>query len=132
MVRLQNLSNHSDTIATFNNLTNLVALSVSGCDGDQPVLLQPTRKFPITLDAGATLRVAFSQLFESCAGDYTFSASLNTAALDGIPDSNTENDTCPRATVLAMDGTVIDPGCGTPNPDHTLGADVVTHVHVKN
>ncbi len=131
VVCIQNRSDHSETIATFNNLTNLVALSTSGCDGDLPVLAQSIRNFPITMKPGATVSVLFDQLFESCEGDYTFSASLNGAALDGMPAANTNNDICPRPPTVAG-GIVIDPGCGARNPDHTLGADVVTHVDVKN
>jgi len=131
VVRIQNRSDHSETIATFNNLTNLVELSTSGCDGDLPVLAQSIMNFPITMKPGATVNVLFDQLFESCEGDYTFSASLNGAALDGMPAANTNNDICPRPPTVTG-GIVIDPGCGARNPDHTLGADVVTHVDVKN
>ena len=50
----------------------------------------------------------------------------NLAALDGKPDTNDVNDTCPRNSALPSDK-----DCGAKKSDGTLAGDILTDVIVK-
>jgi hypothetical protein len=133
-VTIENLGPLTEQI-TAENITNLVdfelqSLSPATCTPPVPVLVLPT-KLPISLATKKSLKLNYTITFD-CANnptkgveDFSYTAAVHTEALDGSPDTNPSNDTCPR------DPSGTDKGCGSKNPDGTLGGDVVTDVIMK-
>lgn len=145
-VLIQNRSPHSETIRDLAMLGNLVTLTVESlgaCAAPAPVLVPPSKPFPLTLKPKQTLTLGFAVTFD-CANDpaastprdpahwdYRYMARVDHSALDGTVDTHVQDDVCPRPPLGLdpnPDGTIRDPGCGERNPDRTLGADVLTDV----
>jgi len=107
-------------------------------------MLVTPAKFPITLAPKRTLTLKFLVTYD-CANDpaattktaahndYATIATVHHEAIDGIADADPADDVCPHDPLGAIPGTngkIVDTGCGGRNPDHTLGADVLTDVVV--
>jgi len=120
---------------TAENITNVVTFEVTSlapatCVAPVPQLIMPT-KLPVNLTAKKSYTLNYNITYD-CANnpgkgtnDFSYSATVNTMAIDGTADTNPSNDDCPRGP----NGT--DKGCGGVNPNHTLGAAVVTDVILK-
>ena len=152
-VAIQNRSPHSETISNLTMLANLVSLTVQStgaCPNPVAVLVagKPQRPLPVTLKSKQTLKVQFRVIFD-CVNDaaktaknvnhsdYSYSASVDHAALDGNSDDHADDDVCPRSVTAPFeidpypDGTIKDKGCGGKLPSGTLGGDVLTDLVVK-
>ncbi len=150
-VEIQNRSPHTETIPSLGVLAQLVTLqatSLGACPAPQPVLAQK-KKLPSVLKSKQKLTVVFSVTFD-CANDpaktsakdpghddYTWSARVDHAALDGTADTHPADDVCPRSVTPPYEtdpnpnGKIKDKGCGAKKPDKTFGAPVVVDVTVK-
>jgi hypothetical protein len=134
VVTIENLGPLTEHI-TADILTNLVdfelqSLSPSTCPAPVPVLVMPT-KLPIVLAPKKSLKLNYTITFD-CANnptkgsqDFSYTATVNTEAIDGNPDANPSNDVCPR------DPSGSDKGCGSKTTNGTLGGEVVTDVIMK-
>jgi hypothetical protein len=151
-IQIQNRSPQNEVISDATVLAHLVTLSVEpiagACPDLTPVLQVPTT-FPITLKSKAKLKVLFNVTFTTTCvpdllqttktaahNDYRYIATVHHDAIDGVADSHTACDVCPRGPLPGgvdpnPDGKLKDKGCGGKNPDKTLGADVLTDVVVK-
>jgi uncharacterized repeat protein (TIGR01451 family) len=122
-VQLQNRSPHDETIPDLAMLGNVVTLTVTSrgsCLPPSQELQDPG--LPKMLNPKKTLNVVFDVTFD-CANDpakgaghedYSYSASVNHAALDGEADTHPADDSCPRAALGIVpnpDGTINDKGC---------------------
>jgi hypothetical protein len=109
-VQIQNLSPHSETISNLTVLGNLVSVTLSnlqdsGCTPPTADLIQgPPNKVPRTLKPNGKLNVFFNVTFDAqgCVPDhekgpehqdFSYTAHVDHAALDGNPDTNPANDT---------------------------------------
>jgi hypothetical protein len=150
-VEVQNRSAHPETIpdlATLAALVKLEGTSLGGCLAPVPVLAHK-KKLPAVLKTKAKLAVVFTVGFD-CANDpakttakdpghddYTWTARVRHAALDGNADTHPADDGCPRSVTPPAEidpnpnGKIKDKGCGAKKPDATFGAPVVTDVAVK-
>ena len=139
IVTIVNLSDHDETIASFNGLVTLVAQSLGGACPDPIVALHngaPNKPLPLTLAPRKKLNVAFDVTFD-CAidplkgtghQDYRVLATVDHSALGTGNDSAPSNDDCPRPPNLLT----ADKGCGVKNKlTGQLGADALTDVIVK-
>ena len=134
VVTIQNLGPLNETI-TADNITNLVdfeltSLAPATCPPPVPVLVMP-KVLPITLTPKKSLKLNYTITFD-CANnpgkgtnDFSYAATVNTAAIDGETDTTPGNNVCPR------DPSGADKGCGNKNPDGTLGGDIFTDVIMK-
>ncbi|MGH7961198.1 MAG: choice-of-anchor Q domain-containing protein [Candidatus Binatia bacterium] len=121
-VSIQNRSPHPETIEPA--LVSLTVLSLGSCPNPTPVL--GAGQLPVTLAPKQKVDVAFDVAFD-CANDplksskkdpdhkdYSYTATVNHAALGGALDSHPADDTCPR-DALGLDpnpdGTITDKGC---------------------
>jgi hypothetical protein len=147
-VGIQNRSAHTETIADAAMLADLVYLnlhSLGACAAPTATLVPPAaKKFPLVLKSKKKLKVAFTVTF-SCANDpaktartaahndYRHTATVNHAALDGIPDTHAGDDVCPHdaLTEANPDGKIKDKGCGGKKAKGALGTDVLIDVVVK-
>jgi hypothetical protein len=114
VVRIQNLSNHSETISNLTVLANLVSVTLSnvqdsGCTPPTADLIQgPPNVVPRTLKPNRKLNVFFTVTYdpEGCVPDpaksthkdpghedFSYTAHVDHSALDGNPDTNPSNDT---------------------------------------
>jgi hypothetical protein len=115
-VQIQNLSPHSETISDLSVLADLVSVKLSdlqdtGCAPPTADLIQgPPNNVPKTLEPNRKLNVFFTVTFdpEGCVPDakkgkghqdFSYTAHIDHAALDGNPDTNPSNDT--------LDATVV-------------------------
>ncbi|MBI3246314.1 MAG: hypothetical protein HYZ50_07395 [Deltaproteobacteria bacterium] len=144
-VEIQNRSPHAETIdseAVVQNLVPLSLTSLGACAAPTPTLHvgPPQKSFPLTLKSKGKLRIVFDVTF-TCANnpsngspDYSYTASVDHAALDGNADNHTADDTCPRSVTPPFvidpnpDGSIKDSGCGGRKPDGTFGTTVTTDV----
>jgi len=153
-VEIQNRSPTPETIedsATLEKLVTLTAGSLGSCPNAPTVLHDgpPQEPLPRTLAPKENLTVVFDVTFD-CANDplrttaadpghddYSYTATVSHAALDGEPDTHPVDDVCPRSVTPPFvidpnpDGTIQDRGCGKLKPDRTFGAPVTTDVIVK-
>ena len=119
------------------------SLPPATCPDPVGMLVTPA-KFPITLAPKRTLTLKFLVTYD-CANDpaattktaahndYATIATVHHEAIDGIADADPADDVCPHDPLGAIPGTngkIVDTGCGGRNPDHTLGAYVLTDVVV--
>ncbi|MGH8010821.1 MAG: hypothetical protein ACREQ3_27860, partial [Candidatus Binatia bacterium] len=108
-VQLQNRSPHPETIAALTGLVNLAVTSLGSCTAPVPVLVP--QKLPVTLGPKAKLTVRFEVTFD-CANDplksskkepghedYSYTATVNHAVLDGNADTHPADDICPRTAL---------------------------------
>jgi hypothetical protein len=141
-VQIQNLSGHSETVSNLTELANLVSVTLSNlhtsCTPPDAVLIQGSpNKVPKTIKPKGKLTVSFNVTFstncvpDAAKGDghqdFSYTAHVNHAALDGNADTVPSNDVCPRPPNPAIG----DKGCGAKKSDKTLGGDVITDVVVK-
>jgi hypothetical protein len=153
-VKIQNRGPYPETIQDAPMLTNLISLTITSlgsCQAPVPVLHagKPQHRFPITLKSKKILTVYYDVTFD-CANDpaksttgdpnhydYRYSAVVTHSAIDGIADSHTVDDACPRSVTPPYvvepypDQTIKDKGCGAKKPDRTFGGDILTDVVVK-
>lgn len=149
-VQIQNRSPNDEVIESFAALQGLVHLSVTSvdaCSSPLPQLLPP-KSFPIVLRPKKKLTLKYLVTFD-CANDaakstrkdpghedFSLSATVTRDALDGVPDTDVEDDTCPRIVappfvlVDSIPG-LKDKGCGAKRPDKTLGDPILTDVVIK-
>ena len=125
---IQNTGASTVVISNATELASVLGLkieSLGDCPAPTLTLVAPVT-FPVTLPPNDKLTVSYTVAIE-CANDnatgighedYRTTVSLNMAALDGLPDVNRTNDTCPRAA----SGT--DKGCNK-------GLEVLTDVSQK-
>jgi hypothetical protein len=108
-VQIQNLSPHSETFTSLAQLADLVSVTLSnvqdsGCTPPTANLIQGPPNKPKTIKPNGKLNVFFNVTFdpEGCvpdsakgAGheDFSYTAHVDHAALDGNPDTNPANDT---------------------------------------
>ncbi len=151
IVTIQNRSAHTEVITNYAQLASLLRIEVHSRDTNEcaditPVLLQgpPQKKLPITLKSKAKLDVFFEVTF-NCAidpekgvghEDYSYVARVYHEALNGIPDTHPECDTCPRGPLPGNkdpnpNGKIVDKGCGAPAGHGTFGNPVLTDVFFK-
>ena len=150
-VTIQNRSRHDETIedtAMLGNLAHLIVNTLGVCANPTPVLMTEI-KSPVTLKSKGFFKVTFQVDFD-CANDplpapkgsalhadYTYTATVDHAALDGKADTHPEDDICPRSVVAPgeldpnPDGTIVDKGCGNKKPNGTFGATIFTDVIMK-
>jgi len=153
-VEIQNRSPTPETIedsAMLEKLVTLTAGSLGSCPNAPTVLHDgpPQEPLPRTLAPKEKLTVVFDVTFD-CANDplrttaadpghddYSYTATVSHAAIDGEPDTHPVDDVCPRSVTPPFvvdpnpDGTIQDRGCGKLKPDRTFGAPVTTDVIVK-
>ncbi|MBI4527787.1 MAG: DUF11 domain-containing protein [Deltaproteobacteria bacterium] len=153
-VEIQNRSPHTEMIQDMTMLTHLINLEVESrgaCPSPLPLLHvgRPQKALPYKLNPKKTLPVYFSVTID-CANDavlstkrnpghedYSYTASIDHAALDGELDTHTVDDMCPRSVTPPFetdpnpDGTISDKGCGAKKPNKTFGGAVLTDVVVK-
>ena len=115
-VEIQNLSPHSETISNLSVLADLVSVTLSniqgsGCLAPTAELIQgPPNNVPKTLGPNEKLNVFFNVTFdpEGCIPDkfkgeghqdFSYTAHVDHAALDGNPDTNPSNDTLDATAV---------------------------------
>lgn len=148
-LQIQNRSPQNEMIADEGVMTNLVAVSIqfSGpCELPELQMMSP-RTFPITLKPKAVLNVAYLASY-SCVDELPTNASpisvtlnytaiANHAAIDGIPNTYTDDATCPHSEPLGCvldpnpDGSIRDCGCGTKQRGGTFGGAIVTELVIK-
>jgi hypothetical protein len=150
-VTVQNRSTHSETITTSTQLSNLVTLAVqslhpSNCAAIVPIFHNgpPQKALPFTLKSKQKFNVIFDVTFD-CAGDaakgaghedFSYAATVHHNAIDGVADSHSECDMCPRAPLAGgkdpnPNGKIVDKGCGAPAGNGTFGDPVLTDVVLK-
>ena len=156
-VKIQNRSPHPEIVQDLAMLGDLVRLSIESlgalpeCSAPTPVLRSgpPQKAFPIRINSKGLLTVYFDVTID-CANDpamttpknpghsdYSYSSTVNHAALDGREDIHFEDDTCPRSVTPPFeldpspDETIKDKGCGQKKQDGTFGADILTDVVIK-
>jgi hypothetical protein len=141
-VRIQNRSEHSEEVTDWEQLTDLVNVSVESlgsCPAPPLTLVDGKPNRPFVLKPKRFRNVVFAVTF-NCPNDpmkngrndtghedYSFMAEVNHSALGTGADTSPDNDACPRPPKPETG----DPGCGAKNPDKTLGAPVTTDVVVK-
>lgn len=144
-VEIQNRSPHEETIASTAVVQNLVHLSVNSlgvCTAPALTLHSgpPQKSLPLTLKSKGKLRVVFDLTF-TCANntlhsspDYSYTATVDHAALDGNVDNHMDDDTCPRGALSPSifdpnpDDSIKDLGCGGRNGDGSLGGLITTDI----
>jgi hypothetical protein len=153
-VQMQNRSAVALVIPDTATLAALVDVEATalgaGCAAPAPALAAKGNKLPRTIKPKKKLTVAFTVTF-ACAvdpaktskkdpghDDFRWTATVDHAAIDGIPDAHPDDDACPRPALPGGSDPRPDPkkpikdrGCGGKLPDKTLGADVTTDVVVK-
>jgi hypothetical protein len=108
-VQIQNLSDHSETISDLTTLANLVSVTLSnvqdsGCTPPTADLIMRPPNKPKTIKPNGKLNVFFNVTFdpEGCVPDpekgdghhdFSYTATVDHAALDGNADTNPSNDT---------------------------------------
>ena len=119
--------NHGSAPTVFPDAATLAAsvrLSAAAVEGPivcSPVPVTPALaalRFPLTLRPGRGRTLHYDLAFTCGANpdrmpDWAFAATVDHAALDGIPDENPTDDVCPRAASTA------DRGCGVKGPGDT-------------
>ena len=130
-VTVQNRSLHSEVIRNSGVLSNLVTvvltpIGTNGCATPVPQLVVSSKtKFPITLKAGKTMKLAYTVNF-ICAtdplatkkavyhNDYQYLVTVQHEALDGLADSRPADDVCPHNALGAdpYNKKIKDKGCG--------------------
>ncbi len=142
-VQIQNLSLHDETVSNLTMLANLISVTLSNlhtiCAPPDAVLISgPPNVVPKTLKPNGKLNVFFNVTFStncvpdaakgSVHEDFSYTATVNHAALDGNADTVPANDTCPRPPNVVIG----DKGCGNKDPvTKQPGAPVQTDVFVK-
>src|SRR5262245_38820157 len=123
-VRIANRGAATVVIADAATLARVVRLSAANLDGPivcAPVGIAPvvaSLRFPLRLSPGHGRTLHYTIDFTCAANpghgpDWTFSAIVDHAALDGTADDDPTDDVCPRAPSLS------DRGCGVAGPDDT-------------
>ena len=148
-VQIQNRSPHPEIVpdaAALARLATLNVQSLGACPAPQAVLRPKLLgRLPLTLKSKQKLSVPFDVTFD-CANDagnstprtpghddFRVSASLDHSAL-GSADAHPDDDGCPRSVAPPgvidpyPDGKILDKGCGTREPDGTLGGAIVIDV----
>ena len=138
-VTIQNRGGLSEAIfdtATLGHLVTLTVSSLAGaCSAPVPVLSSVVTA-PVWLKPNRKLRVNYNVTFD-CANDglggsghedFSYTATVNHAAINGAADTSPADDVCPRPPGLVAH----DPGCGRKDTSTGhLGASVTTDVVVK-
>ena len=136
-VVVQNRGPFPETIKDQVMLSNVVTLTVhslGSCADPVPALVAPS-KFPLTIPSKGSLTLSYNVTF-NCVNDparstpkdpnhndYSVTATVNRAAIDGDADSHPPDDTCPRSVAPPYeidpypDRTIKDKGCGARKPD---------------
>jgi len=155
-VEIQNRGQHSEVIADDAMLGELVTLTCTPLgtlqSGTPPVPVlhagKPQKTLPLTLKPKQKLVVVYDVTVNGAFdpektkgqqfhGDYSWSALVDHAAIDGQADQHVDDDECPRNAAAPYDfdhypdGTIKDKGAGSKLPDKTLGGQVFTDVVVK-
>jgi uncharacterized repeat protein (TIGR01451 family) len=139
-VQIQNLSPQNEIIPTLDALGEVVSVTLSNlhtdCAPPRAVLVPgPPNVVPKTLKSKGKVNVFFNVTFttnclpDAAKGvghqDFSYTALVDRAALDGNADTVPSNDVCPRAPAGGYKG------CGGKTAAGTLGADVLTDVFMK-
>jgi uncharacterized repeat protein (TIGR01451 family) len=141
-VTIQNRSEHMEMVMDTGVLSNLVTLSLesvgTNCAAPVATLVigRPQKPLPVMLKPKQKFTAVFNVTYD-CANDplkgaghedYRYLASVHHEAIDNQPDSDQDDDACPRD---ALGGSFKDKGCGSKKSDGTLGAPVSTDVTLK-
>lgn len=153
-VTIQNRGPHVEVInepGLLNDLVNLKVNSLGTCADPVPTFIStsPKKTFPLSMKTGDFLTINYRVAF-TCANDparttiksgnhndYSYTASVNHAILDGNADSHPADDVCPRTVTAPYEidpvsnGTIKDRGCGAQLKDKTFGGDILTDIIVK-
>ncbi len=132
-LKIQNRSPTSEVISNMATLDNLITLVVetlgTNCPSITPVLKPPKKSFPIVITSKRFLTATYLVTFD-CANDpeattksddhndFDYTVSLHHEVLDGLLDSHTEDDVCPRPPLATVkdpypNGKIRDKGCDT-------------------
>lgn len=149
-VTIQNRGIYPEMITDASMLNNLISLSTTSlgsCPNPAPVLTSVSpNKYPITLKPKSSLTATYNMTFD-CVNDrlkstpkdphhhdYSFRATVDHSAIDGIADGHSADDTCPRTVAPPYlldpypDGTIKDKGCGARKSDGTFGNDILLDI----
>lgn len=157
VIQVQNRSAHKETVPNLLTLERLVGVTVEplgidcGTATPQAALVQgPPNKVPRTLKRKQKMNVFFDVTFtDDCVpdplkntgqadhSDFRFVATVDHTALDGLPDTHSADDNCPRTPLAGgVDNeaglNIRDKGCGKKDQvTRQLGADVLTDIVVE-
>ena len=150
-VTIQNRGGQPERIEDFGVLRDLLVLTAESL-GDCPppdIRLDPkiAKKLPRTLRSKQKFKVTFDVTFfcandplqnkkkDTSHSDYRWIAFVDRSVLDGVPDDDLADDTCPHSVTPPFEvkrvGNIKDRGCGAKKADGTLGAEVFTDVVMK-
>ncbi len=138
-VALQNRGDHTETIRSLEEYTNLVTVALSALGTNvcsEPVIqvLPPRSVFPIAWPAGKNLQIAMTITF-TCAtdplastktvnhADWQYQVTVHHEVLDGQPNSFGDDAVCPHNALGAYDPynlKIKDKGCGVKQRDGTF------------
>lgn len=137
-VQIQNRGSHIETIPDAVALGSLVHLSVESlvlnCPITPTVVLDPPKKFPVTLKSKGKTGVKFAVTFSGACDpeqatkkdpghdDYTYRATVHHSVLGGT-DVHPADDSCPRTALGIVpnpDGKIKDLGCAEERTDVVL------------
>ena len=146
-VHIQNRSPHSETVQDSTMLAKLVRLdvhSLGACPDPLPELVPGA--LPLTIPSKEEFAVLYSvSLSTACVNDpargsghedYSYTAVVDHAALDGHADTHPQDDVCPRGPLSPSlfdpnpDGTIRDTGCGS-KVGKARGGPVLTDVSAR-
>lgn len=148
-VKIQNRSDHAETIpdmATLKKVVGLQVLPFGGPCRPEPVVTYRQRSMPVTLKSKGSITVVFDVVL-ACANDpargvghedYSFVATIKHSMLPGaVPDDHPVDDVCPRDALATPghidpnpDSSIVDLGCGKKKPNGTFGLPVKTDVYL--